>query len=411
MTETHYLITLVHGTFAPSAGWMSHGSPLRCALQAGLGGTVEFPPFVWDGKNDHESRARATEELAKQISDRLDVDPHALHAIISHSHGGNIVLRAAADPRVANRLSKLVCMSTPFFVPTKRDVVTAATTLTRAFLWFFGITAWIFVLAFQFTGFSRLNRYGMPQSAGEFAGWIAAAAVALIVALILQRSRRRISAWVAWCQEQRIEELTLPKLGLTPVLCIWAKGDEVLLGFRALDRLASLTLLLLRPSSVVVALVVALVWLAPAGNQAIYKILDVFGVGFSTLIVKPFLPFALLWEYVARLAGINISAALPAAIGVMATMTITLLSIGTWIAAACLHSILKLAPFGMNGWRFIDTFFLRIAPSHTPPDRSGVVAQEMILPRRGLMHSSIYGSDAALQRIVAFIRVTPGPAA
>jgi hypothetical protein len=81
-----------------------------------------------------------------------------------------------------------------------------------------------------------------------------------------------------------------------------------------------------------------------------------------------------------------------------------------WLAAALLHRIFKLAPFGMNGWRFIDTFFLRIAASPTPPGDSGVVAEEMTLPRHGLLHSSIYGSDAALQRIAAFIGMAPGPA-
>jgi hypothetical protein len=230
------------------------------------------------------------------------------------------------------------------------------------------------------------------------------------VAFILQRSQLRISAWIAGRQARRIEEITLPKLEATPVLCIWAKGDEVLLGFRILDRLADLALLLLRPVSVMAVVVLAFAWLAPAGNEAIQKIRLVFGYSFFSMIVWPFWPFAVLWEYAARLFGINVSFAVPLATAIMAAMTITLLSVATWVAAALLHGVLKLAPFGINGWRFIDTFFLRIAPSPTPPGDSGSAAEEMTLPRHGLLHSSIYRSDEALQRIAAFIRVAPGPA-
>ena len=103
----------------------------------------------------------------------------------------------------------------------------------------------------------------------------------------------------------------------------------MLLGFRALDRLANLTRLLLRPKLVAVALVLAFVSLAMAGNVGIFRIFRVFGGGFGTVIVLAFWPFALLSEYVAKLLGINISYALPLGTFVMAAMTIALLSVGT----------------------------------------------------------------------------------
>jgi len=408
MGQNRYCITLVHGTFASGAAWTLQGSALCRALKAGLG-DVRFKPFKWNGKNDDGSRTSAATELAEQVGESLDADPQALHAIIAHSHGGNIILRAAAHPRVANRLSSLVCISTPFFVPARRDIVAAVWTLAQGFAWFFAIASLMFVLAYQFTNFSKLNKLGMPRNAGDFRWWVIATVIALIVALTLQVSRRRMLAWVSRRQEHRIGEITLPKLGRSSILCIWAKGDEVMLGFRALDRLADLSLFWLRPLTVVAAFVLIFAWLTPAGNNAIFKIRETFGFSVFAMVLIPILPFALLSEYAANLLGFNISFLLPIATAILAVMTIALLTLGTWVTAAFLHVILKLIPFGMNGWRFIDTFFLRISPSNLPPDRSNVLAEEMTLPRNGLIHSSVYGNDAALQRIVAFIRAKPGP--
>jgi hypothetical protein len=134
MGDPRYCVTLVHGTFAKDAPWTLPSSSLRQALEAQLDGKIEFLTFAWDAKNDNDSRARATEELVKQVSGQIRGYPTAVHAVIAHSHGGNIVLRAAADPRVANGLNRLICMSTPYFVPAKRDIVTAAMTLIRGFL-------------------------------------------------------------------------------------------------------------------------------------------------------------------------------------------------------------------------------------------------------------------------------------
>ncbi|MEA2873220.1 MAG: hypothetical protein QOH67_3196, partial [Hyphomicrobiales bacterium] len=351
----------------------------------------------------------------KELSDRIDAKPQAVHAVIAHSHGGNIAHNAAADPRIANRLGKLVCMSTPFFRPRERDVVTAARNLAIAFLCFFGVITLISVLVYRLPGFAALaRRFDLFRNADALAPWAIAATLALLLAMILWLSRKRAAAWVARRQREKIDEIAVPSSGSAPVLYIWAKGDEILLLFRALDRLADLTLVLLRLKSIAVVFVLMAVWLSLAGNQAIFKILN-FGMTVFTLVVLPFYPFAVLWEYFANRAGIHVLAGLPFAIVIMTVLTITILSVASFFAAAILHWFLKLAPFGMTGWRFLDTFLLRIAPSPTPRDRSSVMAEEMRLSRWPLlrsvtgrrMHSAVYGGESALQRIAAFIRSGP----
>jgi len=89
-----YVITLVHGTFAPHSAWTVDGSLLRNTFRTVLDGDVAFEPFAWSGNNSRTARATASEDLVAHL-DRIHAEyPLALHAIVAHSHGGNIALRA-----------------------------------------------------------------------------------------------------------------------------------------------------------------------------------------------------------------------------------------------------------------------------------------------------------------------------
>jgi hypothetical protein len=67
------------------------------------------------------SRHAAAQCLANQLKAQAQTEPNKKHVVIAHSHGGNIALRASADPQLAPHLSSIVCMSTPIFAPEKRD--------------------------------------------------------------------------------------------------------------------------------------------------------------------------------------------------------------------------------------------------------------------------------------------------
>ncbi|GJP56298.1 hypothetical protein CLOM_g15365 [Closterium sp. NIES-68] len=58
-----------------------------------VGGDVPYP-FFWDGSNTHEGRVKAAEKLARLFDLIARSDPSARIHVISHSHGGNVLLKA-----------------------------------------------------------------------------------------------------------------------------------------------------------------------------------------------------------------------------------------------------------------------------------------------------------------------------
>jgi alpha/beta hydrolase family protein len=417
--DRHYTITLIHGTFANQTPWIQPGSLLRRTLETGLGGRVAFASFAWDGENDQDSRRRASGRLAKHVRALAAARPETCQVIVAHSHGGNIALQAAPNPAVAEGVSSLVCMSTPVFHPSPRDILMPALALVRTYAWFFGMTVLTFVAAYAlFPRFRFYDGLEAIRSTFDLVRWGAAAGVAVGIAVGLTWTHGRIARWIAQRQKRRISGLGPPEGSKLPVLCFWARGDEVLLGFRLADRLAGLSVLLLRPWSIAAAFAICLAWMLPYGRDAIQGF-KTFGMEMFAIVVYSFYPFAVLAQCVSLQLRIDIAPGQPIATAIMTLVAVTVLSTVSLVAALFGHVVLKLLPFGMNHWRFVDTFFLRIAPATAPRGAFDVTLIEADLPRSGgLMHCSVYANAAALEKIVAFIkskadkqgqRPSPGP--
>jgi hypothetical protein len=110
-----YMITLVHGTFARRAEWVQEGSRLRRHLAADLSGhSVTFRTFRWSGRNNFKARRLAAERLQEYLSDAIKSHPTAKHAIVAHSHGGNVALYALRNDNLKSHIDAVVCLSTPF---------------------------------------------------------------------------------------------------------------------------------------------------------------------------------------------------------------------------------------------------------------------------------------------------------
>jgi pimeloyl-ACP methyl ester carboxylesterase len=125
-----YVITLVHGTFAPNSKWTRHGSRLRTILEESLGGPerVRFEAFKWGGdmlprlNNGFKHRQKASERLARHISALAARFPRSTHVLIGHSHGGNVALYSLRDSQVRSLVRGVVCLATPFLSCRARDV-------------------------------------------------------------------------------------------------------------------------------------------------------------------------------------------------------------------------------------------------------------------------------------------------
>jgi len=118
--EPDRVVTLVHGTFARHAPWMREGL-LWDRLKA-LPGTTLFSRFCWTGSNSHTARLRAGEDLASHLRGLTDKFPNARHFIVGHSHGGNVMLYAMKDEALADRVTGLVTLATPFITVRRRKL-------------------------------------------------------------------------------------------------------------------------------------------------------------------------------------------------------------------------------------------------------------------------------------------------
>lgn len=113
-SQIHSVITNVHGTCASDAKWTQPDSALSQHLRHHLPGTIEIRPFQWSGKNSFTAREIAARELREHIQS-VDLEhPGSNQFIVAHSHGGNVALLAAGHKSVKDKVTGIICLSTPF---------------------------------------------------------------------------------------------------------------------------------------------------------------------------------------------------------------------------------------------------------------------------------------------------------
>ena len=115
------VITLVHGTWGYQSEWIREHSALRAAFQKAFKEMVFFRTFYWSGRNSFAARETAAEDLKTFLREGIEIFPYANHAIIAHSHGGNIALKALDEDVIRSRVSTVICLSTPFLTVASRN--------------------------------------------------------------------------------------------------------------------------------------------------------------------------------------------------------------------------------------------------------------------------------------------------
>jgi len=138
----HVVVTLVHGTWARRADWMTESSPLCRAIRKAMHGPVRFEQFLWSGRNSVTSRSKAVEQLISHLAASQGCWPDARHFVIGHSHGGNIALQAMREKAVEVRMAGVVCLSTPFLWASPRNLGRVG----RIALWWFPVVVALFCL-------------------------------------------------------------------------------------------------------------------------------------------------------------------------------------------------------------------------------------------------------------------------
>jgi hypothetical protein len=115
-------ITLVHGTFAPGAGWTQPGSPLRKEIDNAFPDRVCFhDDFRWSGLPSHLARHVAGKRLHAYLQ-KLTAEHPGPHYVIGHSHGALVTLYALRDYELARRIEGVVSLSTPYLLVRRRQL-------------------------------------------------------------------------------------------------------------------------------------------------------------------------------------------------------------------------------------------------------------------------------------------------
>jgi len=145
-TTKDYIITLIHGTFAKDAPWVQEKSEVRNTLQNEITGNIVFDSLDWSGKNSHDARYEAAVELKQKLVTQINDYPLHEKILISHSHGGNIVLYALNMLGEDAKYFKVVTMATPFLNVRIRSFLSNLKIFKNLSYLAFGLFALVFIV-------------------------------------------------------------------------------------------------------------------------------------------------------------------------------------------------------------------------------------------------------------------------
>jgi len=131
-TEFEQVVILVHGTWArhllqrmlnKAAGWCRSDSVCCGAVRAALGETETLiDVYNWSGRNSPTARTEAAIDLGNRIRMLRKKNPGATIHVIAHSHAGNVLCYALRDVELAQEVSSVTFLSTPFLYVDLRRV-------------------------------------------------------------------------------------------------------------------------------------------------------------------------------------------------------------------------------------------------------------------------------------------------
>jgi hypothetical protein len=170
-----------------------------------VGNQVALVPFGWSGRNEAAARERAAGALRTHLAKLLTEHPHASHFLVAHSHGGSIAMYALQDVSLQQRLSGIVCLSTPFLHARRRQLGPIPRST---------IVAGLIVGPWLLAG-TTLPRLGLDENT----------AIASSL-LVVCTAAWAVVRWSRNAADRLLRSLSLPERPPAPTLLVRAAGDE-----------------------------------------------------------------------------------------------------------------------------------------------------------------------------------------
>lgn len=203
-------------------------------------------PLSGQAKIPTMERLRAGGELLKTLKERIDQYPDSKHFIISHSHGGNVVLYALRDKEIRSNISGLLFMGVPFITCEERDIDECLGFLPRliaavaTFICSIPLKIVLFIAATSLLAgivnglhiksakdvdsIARVVLY-IPDILVILAFWLGSYKLFQVFSRLF---KKLLHHWAEQHQTKTLERFVLPKLDQLniPIFCSRARGDE-----------------------------------------------------------------------------------------------------------------------------------------------------------------------------------------
>jgi hypothetical protein len=132
--QTSHVFTLVHGTWVRAFGislgrpgaWTRDEGPVCQELRKRFGLNTVISRFEWSGDNSHSARGSSSARFSEHVTRVAAEHRGAIHCVVAHSHGGNVVLEALKRGSDEN-VQALVCLATPFLSHRAIDIAVSVT--------------------------------------------------------------------------------------------------------------------------------------------------------------------------------------------------------------------------------------------------------------------------------------------
>jgi Alpha/beta hydrolase family len=341
-------IHLLHGTWASGAPWTQPNSLLAQSLKKEFGDPL---PVNWTGTNRDRDRRSAAEQVVAALENQ-----QGRHVLNSHSHGGNVAIYAAADPRLGGKIAGIVCLNTPFISIVRRDCTTRLAILAVV-----AVISPILWVAGNFV--ERIESLLIQGLIVLFTGILIALSLSSSVPLLRYLYKEGLKIW---------NRLAPSRVGV-PVLCISTGDDEAEYGLSLFEHIANLPTFLMHPY------VMLVLFFGGVGIQAAGLVPELSLLGFkSGLVFGAFMNVLLIFLFLQLIA-------------VVLSFVTGRIGLG----------------LGFDYWPLLYNFFVRVRVTPVPLNYRPVDFIDFEVPvakgLSNLAHSRVYEDEKIIQQILSWL--------